>query len=566
MEKIIMDNITGETGMQPGSVTVQCDVDVSSCITDEELSKRAHIRMAKDLLDDKKDPPLSAYIAAIKTSRGRSDITGTPIPSSYIKKFIDESDPELSKKSNDIEWIVPGLWYRGEILMLAGDPGVGKTSCILSMLKKVSHGNPIFADSYSPTRPLRVLYLNADSSKLVFDNIYNKKMNIDDDTNIKVLNMHEINRLSLEKLGQTFSFENINTFTILSEKIKRESADILIIDTFAAMLTCDENKSKEMIPIMSKLRGWAAENNILLILVHHFRKRDIKNVNNPRTLEDVSGSKSIYGQCDCVMSVESRFDDFKKKIDKSGIINILKDGSAGGLKSFPKIHFDIINESPEKYHVDFFNDDIEDEDQLSSLEYYTLVKINEGLATFKGIFSEMQKYAGSSRSTIKRAITSLKTTGCISATGHTCRTVYNITDIGLSKITKIVDNNIIDKSVEQDEFSLEHDPEEENRMEIARLNDEIEELSAWDLSYENAPLDMKEKIDEFRSIDEWTGYEDLKDTYDYRMHRMESFTTKDDFTHEMLFIEDENNSNNRLHNELISRKKLNYGGLSCGRG
>lgn len=472
----------GVTGINSDDkfIDISTNLDIPA-VKKPDLSK---IEDAEKILDGVTKPSLSSRVAAVKT-RGGSSLITTKLPESYINDFVDEIETDITKTSTSIDWIVPSLWFRGQLWMIAGDPGVGKTSVLVSTLKEVSVGNPIFCDTYLPRKPHNVLYINADSSKLVFDNTYRKKLNLDSYDNFKVIPWSDVVTHAVEKLSIVLSANNANFTKILDTFIKKYKSDIVVLDTFAPfLLTADENNSKDMVPLMSNLRSWAAKAGVLLILVHHFRKRSTNAKGDSsahRTLEDVGGSRGIYGQCDSVMSIESRYDEFGKKIDRSGSINVLKEGSSGTMKHFPKVLFDVVNDSIDRYHVEFSIDD-SNEESFSDMEFEVLKQVRNGNNTFKGIFLYAQNLPGSSKRTLQRIVSGLVEDEYLSFKGFSRNRKYELTKKGLSKINTInIEKNVIINEEKTDEFDLSYNTELVLAEEKELIAKELEELKAFDL-------------------------------------------------------------------------------------
>ena len=498
-----------------------------SVLSGKNTERIEKLKKAEAMLEGKL--PTESLIAASVNRRDRGHGSELTLGPDIINRFIDENYSQLRSKPGAISWLLPGLWFRGMTWMVAGDPGVGKTLYLLDTLKKLSRGEPVFADSYLPTNKLKISYFVADASKIVSSSSNVSKLGMDwtNQENMQFISIHEINLLFYKATGQQLSIGDKNGMEILKNLVRRNNSDILVIDTLGGGLSReDENKPSEISPIMSAFRALAGELNILLILVHHFRKRgnDTKTKSAYRSLEDVAGSKSIYAQCDSVISIEKRFDDFGTPIDKSGIIRILKEGAAGGIKRFPEIHFDILN--PDEEHACIEQKLPSEGQKTDSMINRILSEIyNTDKCTFKTLFNNLQIHLSSVRQ-LKHIILQQKTEGYIKSIGHTRRSYYELTNKGMEYIKSMQIETIIEQQEPVSEYDLQYRPEldliEENeeymieaQAEKKRLLKEIEELTSWNLSRNTVPPfykdEFRKSLQEFRDFDGFFDENDRKE-------------------------------------------------------
>lgn len=490
-------------------------IDLNTISLDKAIS-RSHVSYATNLINGVEEVPLSSELAALKPHKGQSTIKGI-LPQSTMSKFFRENLDMLREEPGDINWLLPGLWFRGMTWMLCGDPDVGKTTYTLSQMKKLICGEPVFAGAYLPSKPLRVSYYVADASKQVSASVNIKKLGMSwgCQEGLQCISHHQVRDLYFKATNSTFSIGDENGRNFLREMIKNHRSDILIIDTLGGGLeNIDENKPSEISPVMSAYRSLAGELNICIIIIHHFRKRglDSKNKSSYRELEDVAGSKSIYGQCDSVLSIEKRFDEFGKQIPKSGIVRVLKTGAAGGVKKFPEIHFDIKNPDENTVVIEDHIADIEDTEE-NNIRTIILKHINENKnSSFKSLFLALQNKKGMNQRALEREIQSSKKDNLITTKGFSRKTTYELTELGLGYIKAFdIENqklNEVEQQEEKDnEFDLSFDGiTDEHRVKLDLLKAELDMLANWDLSKENAPdfvdLNMEREDRDFEDYKE----------------------------------------------------------------
>lgn len=71
-------------------------------------------------------------------------------------------------EEKEIAWLVPGYLPRGQVCIMAGDGGAGKTSCWCSLAAAISTGNKVFfdqtPDEFAKTTPEKVLFFSSEDS------------------------------------------------------------------------------------------------------------------------------------------------------------------------------------------------------------------------------------------------------------------------------------------------------------------------------------------------------------------------------------------------------------------
>jgi predicted transcriptional regulator len=265
------------------------------------------------------------------------------------------------------------------------------------------------------------------------------------------------------------------------------------------------------------------------------------------------------------MSAQARFDETGKKIDKAGEITILKEGASGGFRSFPQVAYTIVNDSPDRYHVEFTSEETGESEFDLLVEM--LCQVSQGKNTFKLLFDILQKYPKSSRRSMRELVQKVIKDGFIIVKGFTRKSYYELTEKGKAKIMKIENENLIKKIEPVDEFNIDYDPNQDALNEIDKLKAEIELLTSWDLHsdkedlsrsdldsiYGNAPLDMQARISEFKVIYEWTGYEEQLKDFCY----IQKCIRDSDAESALQSMRIQAAHRDELDNWHISRKKLN---------
>lgn len=171
-------------------------------------------------------------------------------------------------------FLCPGLY------LFVGDPKIGKSFCMLQMAYNVSRGEPFLG--FEVPCPSPVLYLALeDTDERLQDRLF--KMFGTQVTD----NLHFANKAN--KLDEDL-LEQLNTFMGENPQMR-----LIIIDTLQKTRKetanpCNYSADYEAI---GKLKAFADERKISMILVHHMRKQDSGN-----KADMISGTNGLYGASD----------------------------------------------------------------------------------------------------------------------------------------------------------------------------------------------------------------------------------------------------------------------------
>lgn len=173
---------------------------------------------------------------------------------------------ELSKKAENVSWLVDGLLIQGGISMFAGNPKSGKSTITRQLAMAVSRGNKFFGRD---VKKGNVLYLALEEQENLIG-AQLKNLGLTKEDNIL---MH------VGPLGAGNVNDNLRT------AIGKLNSSLVIIDTLLLFSHFDNlNDYNETYKVISNLRNIARETETHIILIHH------KNKNT-----EASGSNSVLG-------------------------------------------------------------------------------------------------------------------------------------------------------------------------------------------------------------------------------------------------------------------------------
>lgn len=239
-------------------------------------------------------------------------------PFELVKERLEQPDSYLQN----------GLLEASSLMLVAGEPKVGKTQLILNLLIKMALGQP-YLGLFVPTRPLNVYYLQTEVKKYT---LYQRlKAN-------KILNSFidckERGSIRISKANKKIKFDNDGIKKIVS-RIRQSFGiippDIICVDPLRNLYFADnkgnDNTVEGMQEFFSRLEMVRDIINpkASIILIHHTRKIGTKSVKeNP--FDEISGTGYLRGYYDTgiVFCTED-----KSKPNEVSLFIEMRDGAPG---------------------------------------------------------------------------------------------------------------------------------------------------------------------------------------------------------------------------------------------
>jgi twinkle protein len=200
-------------------------------------------------------------------------------------------------------------WNRGELVVVTGIPGSGKSTWLDFMFIRLAYLKGWKFGLFSPENiaPLKITRMT--------EQLMGKGM--------KQMNKGELNR-AITIIDKHFWFYNVETMEdysltallkIAATMVKRNGIDCLCLDPFNYIEqdASDESSNEKIGNLLRKLKQFAVKYNVNVTLVAHPRKMDKTggNYNVPR-LYDISGSHHFFNVPDVGIAVHRTFDNGTK--------------------------------------------------------------------------------------------------------------------------------------------------------------------------------------------------------------------------------------------------------------
>jgi hypothetical protein len=188
----------------------------------------------------------------------------------------------LTQPIQEPHWLVHGMFMRGTLVVLAGEPGVGKSTLSYYLAFAVAAGVPFLGHTTTPTR---VLYIDEENSRPDLIRYASRVW--------RGLNKPSVESVRLEHFSLPPRWQ-----PELLRLVRDWAPGLIIIDTASSALhLTDENDNAEAsraIHMLRQAQTTAGDETTLLVLKHE-RQRD--DIGHRRTIR---GAKTWLGQADAV--------------------------------------------------------------------------------------------------------------------------------------------------------------------------------------------------------------------------------------------------------------------------
>jgi len=209
-------------------------------------------------------PPPDAPPGWLQPVDGKGRPAGLPVPprvrSATGLRFVRAADVELE----DVEWSWPGYLPLGKVVVLDGDPGVGKSSVAIGLAAQITRGRALPSGSEQIYQPADVVLSMPEDG--MGDTIKRRLMAADADQE----RVHLVDLRDAAATLVTFprDVETLEAF------VRKVGAQLLVIAPLMAHLapTIDSHKDQDIRLALTPLSGLAQRTGCTVLIIRHLNK------------------------------------------------------------------------------------------------------------------------------------------------------------------------------------------------------------------------------------------------------------------------------------------------------
>lgn len=191
------------------------------------------------------------------------------MPRKMAEAFFVDAPTFLADETTEVDWLIPGMIPRGNIVLLSGEPSGGKSFIAYDLARAVCSQTPWMGRGpLCPDGPITTVILNYDNPTETLR------------TRVKKLGFTPEMPFHVHTLGYTKAtgpnVPNILTIPEQASRLKYAldhlKPGLIIFDSFRQGQTLDENSSKDMATVMGILKTWTQIDRTTVIALHHTNK------------------------------------------------------------------------------------------------------------------------------------------------------------------------------------------------------------------------------------------------------------------------------------------------------
>lgn len=209
----------------------------------------------------------------------------------------------LTEKLADMKVETVGIFPRGHVTLVAGEPGIGKTWLMLSVAKSVAEGSRGIGDALKYYPKGRSLIFAGETGVRLLANRVKLMGGINPLDSCRVVSSHVCANLNIDTMINTaIGRKNIH------EAIREFRPDITFFDTMISFMSDgkDESSQVDMTDALRGLGAIASDTQTAMVLLHHFRKRSTSSTETQRSMDEVIGSSAFTRLASLVIGVERK--------------------------------------------------------------------------------------------------------------------------------------------------------------------------------------------------------------------------------------------------------------------
>lgn len=211
----------------------------------------------------------------------------SPLVTKKAQDFVDES-----KNLPDLSRLFGTFWQSGELTLLAGDTGIGKSLLAVEILDNISSGKSKLLDQDIDSHDLVVAYFDFELSDLQFSKRYRN---------------HQFNS-KFFRSRFNYNCENAELFSIrnLLDKVREIGAEAIVLDNISSTSLRPTQETDVALELMRELKKLTLEGISCLAIAHTPKFSNIGSLE----INHMAGSKVLANFADSIFFINRSKENF----------------------------------------------------------------------------------------------------------------------------------------------------------------------------------------------------------------------------------------------------------------
>jgi len=193
---------------------------------------------------------------------------------------------EFMHQKFEVDWVVDNLVHKKGIVMLAGPPGVGKSTLALRIMQRMATGENFLR--WKVEQPRKIIFFSMEMPREELGSFLQTMKMEDNDL------MRE--NFLIIPIGMPLKLSNIKVKEAILKKMEEHEPDGVIFDSFGTAMSDDMTSDKNVLELFSFIRTYInGQYGAFAWFIHHPRKAQVGN-KKPNTLDDLYGNQYIGAQ------------------------------------------------------------------------------------------------------------------------------------------------------------------------------------------------------------------------------------------------------------------------------
>lgn len=208
-----------------------------------------------------------------------------------LENYVVSMGALIQEDIPEVDFLVPGCIPKGNVVLLVGESGGGKTWIAYDLMRAVATGTKWLNKGLELGTPQKILLLNYDNPT---DTVKQRAIKLGFEPDVEIL-VHTQGMAPKMLLLPSEA-------TRVKSLIEYYQPHLTIVDSFRQSNTYNENDSQEMAKLMSIFKSWTTtESRNTVLLLHHTPKSS--NSNGGGWVTNARGSGEITSSTDVVIEV-----------------------------------------------------------------------------------------------------------------------------------------------------------------------------------------------------------------------------------------------------------------------